>query len=169
MLILALSLLGAILTVSALPAARGGVPADAVAPSNAPNGAVQVLWQQARWTTVGGPDELGNSGNSVFVISGEIRNAAERPIRSVKLVYELLDDLHARVAFELGYNRAAEDLRRGDRESGEAHRGGIDVQPIAPGQVDLFRMVFFRSEVPPFAHWRVRVSAVEFADGADSP
>ena len=134
-----------------------------------PASGVRILWQQARWATLGGPDELGNAGDSVFVISGELRNASGRSIWSVKLHYDLLDELHGRVASEYGFNRGAEDLRRADYESGAVGRAALDVQPLAPGAVDLFRMVFFRREVPPFAHWRVRIGDVEYAGEPESP
>ena len=130
---------------------------------------VRILWQQARWATIGSPDDLGNSGDSVFVVSGELRNASSRSIWSVKLHYELLDELHQRVASEYGYNRSAEDVRRADFESGAVGRAALDVRPLAPGAVDLFRMVFFRREVPPFAHWRVRIGDVEYAGDSGSP
>ena len=153
---------------AAVIAATAAAGDDAVSAPTA-NPPVRILWQQARWATIGGPDDLGTASDSVFVVSGELRNASSRIIWSVKLHYELLDELHARVAAEYGYNRSAEDLRRADYESGAVGRAALDVRPLEPGAVDLFRMVFFRREVPPFTHWRVRVGDVEYAGDGDSP
>lgn len=124
--------------------------------------ALRILRQQARWTALTGATELGDASDSVFVVSGELRNVGRRPVDSVKLVYELLDELHSVVASEYGYNRSAEDLRRPDYEAGQVGRDALEVRPIAPGETDPFRMVFFRSEVPPFVRWRVRVIEVKY-------
>ena len=128
-----------------------------VEPASAPP-AVRILWQEARWASIAGPTELSEGTDSVFVISGELQNAGPSPVESVKVVYELLDEMHAVVASEYGYNHAAEDLRSPEYERGEVKREGLDVRPLAPGAIDLFRMVFFRNEVPRFARWRVRVT-----------
>ena len=135
--------------------AAGAQPASA---------SVQVVWQQARWAQLSGPGDLGDANDGVFVISGEVRNAGDRPVRSIKIEYDLLDDLHHVIVSEFSYNHGAEDLRRPDYENGQVGREALDLRPLAPGASDLFRMVFFRSDVPHFAHWRVRVSDVEYGD-----
>src|SRR5262245_18884103 len=108
------------LTISLLAAAvtAAAAPGDGAGSARVADPAVRILWQQARWATLGGPDELGNSSDSVFVVSGEILNASPRTIWAVKLHYELLDEMHGRVASEYVYNRSAEDLRRADYENG---------------------------------------------------
>jgi hypothetical protein len=36
----------------------------------------------------------------------------------------------------------------------------VPVRSLGPGEKDLFRMVFFRSDVPRFERWRVRIMEV---------
>src|SRR6185503_6750769 len=86
---------------------------------------IRIVRKEARWTALGGATELSDTGDSVFVVSGDLRNTGRRPIESVKLVYELLDHLHAVVASEYGYNHSAEDLRRPDFEAGQVDRKAL--------------------------------------------
>lgn len=96
----------------------------------------------------------------LFLISGELQNISGRPVGYVKLRFELLDATGKIVASEEGYNRKAEDLHRPDYEAGKVSRAQLHIRPLAPGTHDTFRMMFIRSEVPRFRHWRVRVVTV---------
>jgi hypothetical protein len=135
-------------------------PTAAVTPAGAP--AVRILRQSARWTGLAGPDPLSDETESLFLISGELRNGGRRPIAYVKLGFELLDDAGLVLASEYGYNRKAEDLRRPDYEAGHVSRDRLHIEPLAPGATDAFRMIFFRSDVPRFEKWRVRVMEVGY-------
>jgi hypothetical protein len=64
------------------------------------------------------------------------------------------------LASEYGYNFRAEALRSPAVEAGQVAMASVPIQPLAPGEKDLFRMVFFRSDVPRFERWRVRILEV---------
>ena len=127
-------------------------------PSSA--GTVRIVEQSARWTGLMPIDDLQETGQTMFVISGELENTGTEPIHWVKLSYELLDggdDHPVVVASEYGYNLRAEALRGDD---GASAATAASLRPLAAGEKDLFRMVFFRSDVPRFAGWRVRILEV---------
>lgn len=100
-------------------------------------------------------DDLQGGAETIFVISGEVENTGSEPVAWVKLGYELTEGRGADTvvrASEYGYNGRAESLR-----GSEPH---ATVQPLAPGEKNLFRMMFFRSDVPRFDAWRVRILEV---------
>ncbi len=130
---------------------------DAV-PAHADNSGVRIVTQSGRWTGLLPVDDLQSSGDTMFLISGELENVGSTAIEWVKLGYELLGGSEQDpvvLASEYGYNRRAETLR-GEHVSAPAPA----VTPLRPGDRDLFRMVFFRSDVPPFQRWRVRILEV---------
>lgn len=128
-----------------------------------PAATVRILHQQGRWTGTAGGDVLGDSTDSMFLISGELQNTGDRPLAYVKLRFELLDANDTVLAGEYGYNHRAEDLRRPDYEAGKVGREALDVSPLAPGAKDMFRMLFLRGAMPAhFDHWRVRVLSVGY-------
>jgi hypothetical protein len=132
-------------------------PALAVDPTP-PASAVRILHQAGRWTGTAGGDMLSDSTHSMFLISGALQNAGDRPLAYVKLRFELLDSDGVVLASEYGYNHGAEDLRRPGYEAGKVGRKALHLEPIAPGAVDMFRMLFVRGSMPAhFDHWRVRV------------
>jgi hypothetical protein len=134
------------------------------APTAAPEvHGVRIAQQSARWTGLIPLDDLQGADETMFIISGEIENTGLAPVAWVKLGYELLDgsDDHPIVlASEFGYNRRAEALREIEPEAGAAGRPAPPVPPLAPGEKDLFRMVFFRADVRQFTRWRVRILEV---------
>ena len=144
------ALLAAAAIVSATPAAT---------PKPDPTG-VRIINQSARWSGLVAIDDLAEGSESMFLISGEIENAGPVPVRWVKLGYELLRGDDVVLASEYGYNFRAEDLRSPAVEAGEIQAAEVPVQALAPGEKDLFRMVFFRCDVPPFESWRVRILEV---------
>jgi hypothetical protein len=148
---------------AALVAAATPSPALAPTPlAGAANG-VRVVSQSARWTGLLAIDELKDGEETMFVISGELENTGPGPVSWVKLGYELLgDDNQGDVvlASEYGYNFRAEALRSAPVEAGDVAPDSVPVCPLDPGEKDLFRMVFFRADVPRFARWRVRILEV---------
>jgi len=126
-------------------------------------GGVRIASQSARWTALLAVDELSDGNETMFLISGEIENVGPTPISWVKLSYELLPSESqgdAVLASEYGYNFRAEALRSPAVEAGQVAMESVPIQPLAPGEKDLFRMVFFRSDVPRFERWRVRILEV---------
>ena len=131
--------------------------------SSADAGGVRIASQSARWTSLLAVDELKDSSETMFVISGEIDNTGSKRVRWVKLEYELLADTaagEAVLASEYGYNLRAEGLRSPAVEAGDVPATAVPVRSLAPGEKDLFRMVFFRADVPRFDRWRVRILEV---------
>ena len=126
-------------------------------------GGVRIVSQSARWASLLAVDELKDGSETMFVISGEIENTGLRPVRWVKLEYELVADTadgEAVLASEHGYNRRAEALRDPAVEADTRIAAALPVRPLAAGERDLFRMVFFRADVPHFDRWRVRILEV---------
>lgn len=151
------ALLGAALVAGATPG-----PAQSTAPTAGADG-VRIVSQSARWTGLLAGNELEDEAEGLFLISGEIENAGPAPVNSVKLGYELLADTdrgEVVLASEYGYNFRAEALRSPAMEVGDGARTAVPVRALAPGERDLFRMVFFRADVPRFDRWRVRILAV---------
>jgi len=132
-------------------------------PPSAHSGEVRVVSQSARWTGLLPMNELKDDTDSMFLISGELENDTKAPVTSVKIGYELLSDTgngEVLLASEYGYNFRAEALRSPAVEAGDVAPTMVPVQPLAPGEKDMFRMVFFRSDVPRFDRWRVRILEV---------
>lgn len=125
---------------------------------------VRIVNQAARWTGLLAMDELKDDSATMFLISGEIENVGPGSVVYVKLGYELLADRgdgEVVLATEYGYNFRAEALRSAAVEAGEVSPTMVPVRPLGPGEKDLFRMVFFRSDVPKFDRWRVRILEVK--------
>ena len=120
----------------------------------------RIVSQSARWTGLLTMDDLQDESETMFLISGEIENGGPTPIAWVKLGYELLGDDDAVLASEYGYNFRAEALRGAAVEAGEVAPADVPIRALAPGEKDMFRMVFFRSDVPRFERWRVRILEV---------
>jgi hypothetical protein len=136
-------------------------PAPSTTPPADRSGA-RIISQAARWTGLPTMDELADDSPTMFLISGEIENVGPTPIAWVKLGYELLGagDDDVVLASEYGYNFRAEALRGAVVDTGGATHVDTPIQPLAPGERDLFRMVFFRADVPRFERWRVRILEV---------
>jgi hypothetical protein len=124
---------------------------------------VRIISQAGRWTSLLATNELADSSDTMFLISGEIENTSAAPVSWVKLAYELLADTtdgEVVLASEYGYNFRAEALRGPAVEAGTTPATAVPVRSLAPGEKDLFRMVFFRADVPRFDRWRVRILEV---------
>jgi len=140
----------------------------AATPAPRADGPARIVSQQARWTGLAPPDALGDDREPWFLVSGELENAGARPIAHVRLVFELLA-AGAVVAREIGYNRRAEALRDPDVEAGRVDPATLRLPPLAAGERDAFRMLFFRSDAPHFDSWRVRVDEAPLAGAAWRP
>ena len=138
--------------------AVGTPPASTTPPADHPG--ARIVSQSARWTGLLTMDDLQDESETMFLISGEIENGGPTPIAWVKLGYELLGDGDAVLASEYGYNFRAEALRGAAVEAGEVAPADVPIRALAPGEKDMFRMVFFRSDVPRFERWRVRILEV---------
>lgn len=142
--------------------AEAQTPATSTTPI-AHSGEVRVISQSARWTGLLPMNEFKDDSESMFLISGELENDTPAPVSAVKIGYELLGDTSGGevvLASEYGYNFRAEALRSPAVEAGDVAPTMVPVQPLGPGEKDLFRMVFLRSDVPRFERWRVRILEV---------
>jgi hypothetical protein len=128
--------------------------------ATADHASARIVSQSARWTGLPTMDELQDDTQTMFLISGEVENDGTTPIAWVKLGYELLGDGDVVLASEHGYNFRAEALHDAAVETGRVAPGDVPIRPLAPGEKDMFRMVFFRSDVPRFQRWRVRILEV---------
>jgi hypothetical protein len=145
-----------------------GAAAEPPTPPQPPD-PVRIVSQSARWAGLLGPDELSDERVSVFVISGEVENVGPAPIAFIKLAFELIRDGaegESIVANEYGYNLRAEALRDPALEAGDPRATPPSIRPLAPGERDLFRMTFFRQDVPHFERWRVRILTAATAAAA---
>jgi hypothetical protein len=149
-----------LLSAAALACTASGPPPATPAAGTAQ---VRVINESARWTGLLTMNELADDSESMFLISGEVENAGSAPVSFVKLGYELLADTgdgEVVLASEYGYNFRAEALRSPPVEAGDVAPTAVPVRALGPGERDLFRMVFFRSDVPRFDRWRVRILEV---------
>jgi len=125
---------------------------------------VRIKETKSYWTSIGvdimtdatgDPDER----NGLFVISGTLQNVSSEPIRAVMLEFTLVAPDGAVLYRRESFNRAAEALL--DVEDPMAVAGARnDIQPIAPGATDSYRMIFIGEEIPAFDHPAVTVRAV---------
>jgi hypothetical protein len=124
---------------------------------------VRVKWAEGHSSALAAGGELGIDERAIFLISGEVENVGDQRIAWVKFRFDLLDAGYDVVASEYGYNRSAEALREPAVESGQQDPATLKIAPIEPGKTDGFRMTFFKSEVPRFVRWRVKILEVETA------
>lgn len=125
---------------------------------------IRIEETKSYWTSIGVDimtDATGdpNKRNGLFVISGTLKNVSSEPIRAVMLEFTLATPDGAVLYRRESFNRAAEALL--DVEDAMAVAGSRnDIQPIAPGATDSYRMIFIGEEIPAFDHPAVSVRAV---------
>lgn len=124
---------------------------------------IRVKWAEGQSTALAAGGELGVDERAMFLITGEVQNVSDQRIAWVKFRFDLLDAGYDVVASEYGYNRSAEALREPAVESGQQDPATLKIPPIDPGSTDGFRMTFFKSEVPRFVRWRVKILEVKTA------
>lgn len=98
----------------------------------------------------------GGSGESFFLIVGELENTSGKPLTYVKLQFELLSEDGTVVLRDFGYNRKAEALREEEYETGKKTLADMKLEPLPAGTKDGFRFFFFKSDVPEFHSYRIR-------------
>ena len=138
------------------PPAHHGAPA--ILGTAESSGPVRITDHSAYWANVLGIGIDGEcvQGAGLLVMRGEVRNDTGLEIDHVKLAFELLDDAGKVVAAEEGYNRNSEMLRPIDSPIPWSVEDPPHV-PIPKDGSDSFRMLFVRSETPPFSTYRIRV------------
>ena len=124
---------------------------------------IRVRWAQGESSALAAGGDLGVDERAIFLISGEVENVSDQRIAWVKFRFDLLDAGYDVVASEYGYNRSAEAMREPAVERGEQDPASLNIPAIEPGKTDGFRMTFFRSEVPRFVRWRVKILEVKSA------
>jgi hypothetical protein len=124
---------------------------------------IRVKWAQGDSSALAAGGDLGVDERAIFLISGEVENVSDQRIAWVKFRFDLLDAGYDVVASEYGYNRSAEAMREPAVERGEQDPASLNIPAIEPGKADGFRMTFFRSEVPRFVRWRVKILEVKTA------
>ena len=115
---------------------------------------VRVLSHQAEWTSF---FSMGGGSESVFLITGQVKNLKDTPLSYVKFQYELLGQDDIVVFRDYGYNRKAEALRDEDYESGTVSFADKGIEHIKAGAHESFRFLFFENDVPEFSSYRIRV------------
>ena len=115
---------------------------------------VRMLEHQGQWTAMFG---TGGSSEPMFLISGQLENVAGKPLTYVNLQCELLGQDEVTVFRDYVYNRKAEALRDEDYENGKRSLADMQIEPISGGAQESFRFFFFKSDVPEFRSYRIRV------------
>jgi hypothetical protein len=135
-----------------LPEASRGPVSGKTAPSVGSD--VKILSHQGQWTSLLG---TGGSSEPLFLISGQLENLAKKPLTYVKLQCELLGQDDVTVYRDYVYNRKAEALRDEDYENGKKTLADMQIEAINVGATESFRFIFFKSDVPEFLSYRIRV------------
>ena len=88
------------------------------------------------------------------MLTGIVENTSKEAVNHVVLRYELVDKSGRVVYRDEGFNRAAEAL------ASPQPIVPAEVEPIAAGASDTFRMLMLPAELPPFEKARVTVARV---------
>jgi hypothetical protein len=115
---------------------------------------VRVLSHEGQWSALFG---TGGSSEPMLLISGRLENLTEKPLAYVKLQCELLGQDDIVVFRDYVYNRKAEALREEDYENGKKSLAEMSIEPITGGAQESFRFIFFKSDIPEFRSYRLRV------------
>jgi hypothetical protein len=118
---------------------------------------VQVISHKGEW---GSMFSMEGGGEPIFVVTGQLENHSNAPLTYVKLQCELLSEDKVVMFRDYVYNRKAEVLRDEEYETGKKTLADMNVTPIDKGAQDGFRFFFFKSEVPEFQSYRIRVLAI---------
>jgi hypothetical protein len=115
---------------------------------------IHILSHHGQWAALLG---TGGSSEPLFLISGQVENRAKKPLTYIKLQCELLGQDNITVFRDYVYNRKAEALRDEEYESGKRSLAEMKIAPINAGATESFRFMFFKSDVPEFRSYRIRV------------
>ena len=135
-----------------LPGAGPGPLVGETVPANGLG--VGILSHSGQWTSLLG---TGGSSEPLFLISGQIENRAKKPLTYIKLQCELLGQDNVTVFRDYVYNRKAEALRDEEYENGSKTLADMQIEAINAGAKESFRFIFFKSDVPEFLSYRIRV------------
>ncbi len=133
-----------------LPDATTLVSGSLVVP---PNAGIRILSHRGEWGAFFGS---GGSGESFFLLAGELENTSGKPLAYVKLQFELLNEEGTVVIRDFGYNRKAEALREEEYETGKKTLTDMKIEQLAAGTKEGFRFFFFKSDIPEFHSYRIR-------------
>ena len=133
-----------------LPNASTSISGSLVVP---PDAGIRILSHRGEWGSFFGS---GGSGESYFLLAGELENTSDKPLTYVKLQFELLNEEGTVVIRDFGYNRKAEALREEEYESGKKSLTEMKIEQLAAGAKDGFRFFFFKSDIPEFRTYRIR-------------
>jgi hypothetical protein len=115
---------------------------------------VGILSHSGQWASLLG---TGGSSEPLFLISGQVENRTKKPLTYIKLQCELLGQDNVTVFRDYVYNRKAEALREEDYENGKKTLADMQIESINAGAQESFRFIFFKSDVPEFLSYRIRV------------
>jgi hypothetical protein len=115
---------------------------------------VRILHHRGEWTSF---FSMSGGSEQILLITGQLENTSGKPLSYVKLQFALLGEDDVVVFRDYGYNRKAEALREDEYEKGEKSLQDMGVEHIAAGAQDTFRFVFFKTDVPEFRSYRIRV------------
>ena len=93
----------------------------------------------------------------IFLITGRLKNTSGKPLTYVKCQFELLNEEGVVVVRDYGYNRKAEELRDEAYESGKKTLKDMRIESLAVNAEDGFRFLFFKSDIPQFHSYRIRL------------
>jgi len=95
-----------------------------------------------------------------YHMSGYVKNTSDQSLKYVQLEVELLDKEGNIVLRRTGYNQRAEVLEM-EGASGTLEEKLKEVEPLAPGEKDFFRMAFDKEQIPKkpkFTSYRVKIT-----------
>jgi hypothetical protein len=115
---------------------------------------VRILSHQGQWASLLG---TGGSSEPMFLISGQVENRAKKPLTYIKLQCELLGQDNVTVFRDYVYNHKAEALREEEYENGKKTLAAMQIEAINAGAKESFRFIFFKSDIPEFLSYRIRV------------
>jgi hypothetical protein len=133
-----------------LPDAATPVSGSLVVP---PNAGIRILSHRGEWGAFFGS---GGSGESFFLLAGEIENTSGKLLTYVKFQFELLNEKGTVVLRDFGYNRKAEALREEEYETGKKTLADMKLEQLPAGAKEGFRFFFFKTNVPEFHSYRIR-------------
>jgi hypothetical protein len=120
----------------------------------APGGDVSIVSHKGEWSSFA---SMEGDAEPIFLITGQLKNTANKPLTYVKIQFELLDEDGVAIVRDYGYNRKAEALREEAYESGKKTLKDMEIEPLAVGGEDSFRFLFFKADIPKFRSYRIRI------------
>lgn len=120
----------------------------------APGVTAQVSTHKGEWSSFA---SMEGDAEPIFLITGRVKNTSPKPLTYVKFQFELLGENGVVVIRDYGYNRKAEELRDEVYESGKKALQDMKIEPLTANAEDGFRFLFFKSDIPKFHSYRIRL------------